>query len=321
MTPITEGLLDEDFVDQLKLAGTYNEDSFEREYCSKWTGDAENAFFSSEKIDKSRVLNQPEYEASGRSSKNAYYVLGVDVGRLDDLTEISIIKVTPQPQGASIKSLVNLFTLEKMTFENQAIEIKKLFFKYKARAIALDAMGIGAGLVDFMILSQVDPETGDELPPFGVGGGSYEDAAQPYKKIKGNNVEEDVLYLIKANAPLNSEAYSYAKNQIGNGKVKFLIDEATAKAKYTSTKVGQQADLDKRNEYLRPFVLTGILKEQLLNLVEETEGVNIILKRASKKIKKDKVSSFCYALYYIKQEEERRMKRKKRDMSKLTFFS
>jgi len=39
--------LDEDFVDQLKLAGTFNEDSFDREYRSIWSGDAENAFFSS----------------------------------------------------------------------------------------------------------------------------------------------------------------------------------------------------------------------------------------------------------------------------------
>lgn len=31
-TPVTEGLLDEDFVDQLKMSGTFNEDSFEREY-------------------------------------------------------------------------------------------------------------------------------------------------------------------------------------------------------------------------------------------------------------------------------------------------
>jgi len=29
-TPILEGLLDEDFVEQLKLAGTFNEDSFDR---------------------------------------------------------------------------------------------------------------------------------------------------------------------------------------------------------------------------------------------------------------------------------------------------
>lgn len=31
-TPITEGLLDEDFVEQLKMNGTFNEDSFDREY-------------------------------------------------------------------------------------------------------------------------------------------------------------------------------------------------------------------------------------------------------------------------------------------------
>ena len=31
-TPILEGLLDEDFVEQLKLSGTFNEDSFDRQY-------------------------------------------------------------------------------------------------------------------------------------------------------------------------------------------------------------------------------------------------------------------------------------------------
>lgn len=31
-TPILEGLLDEDFVQQLKLSGTFNEDSFDRQY-------------------------------------------------------------------------------------------------------------------------------------------------------------------------------------------------------------------------------------------------------------------------------------------------
>lgn len=81
-TPVKEGLLNEDFVDQLKLQGTYNDDSFDREYRSIWSGDVENAFYSAEKFDKHRVLNQPEYEYSGRSNKNAYYVIGVDVGRI-----------------------------------------------------------------------------------------------------------------------------------------------------------------------------------------------------------------------------------------------
>ena len=175
-TPVIEGLLNEDFVDQLKLQGTYNDSSFDREYRSIWSGDSENAFFSSEVFDKHRVLLQPEYEYSGRSSKSAYYVLGVDVGRFKCTTEVSIIKVTPQIQGSALKTLVNLYTYEAEDFEEQAIKIKKLYYKYKARQVAIDANGLGAGFVDFMTKSQLDPETGDTLPAFGVSGGTYPEA-------------------------------------------------------------------------------------------------------------------------------------------------
>lgn len=320
-TPVTEGLLDEDFVDQLKLQGTFKEESFDREYRSLWSGDAENAFYSSEKFDKHRVLLQPEYEYSGRSSKNAYYVLGVDVGRIGCTTEVCVFKVTPQPQGTSLKSLVHIYTYEAEHFEDQAIHIKKLYYKYKARVISIDANGLGIGLVDFMVKSQVDPETGDSLPPFGVEGGTSEDAVEPYKKVKGADVEENALYLIKANAPINTEAYSYAQTQLSSGKIKFLIDESMAKTKLMSTKVGQNMDSDKRNEFLKPFTLTSILREQMLNLVEKNSGVNIILEQSSKSIKKDKFSAFIYGLYYIKQEEDNKRKRRKRHISDFMFMN
>jgi len=57
-------------------------------------------------------LRQPENEFSGRSSKSAYYVLGVDVGRIGCTTEVMVFKVTPQPQSLALKSLVNLYTFE-----------------------------------------------------------------------------------------------------------------------------------------------------------------------------------------------------------------
>ena len=320
-TPVTEGLLDESFVDQLKIQGTYNDDSFDREYRSIQSGDVENAFYSAEKFDKHRVLLQPEYEYSGRSSKSAYYIIGVDVGRLGCTTEACIFKSTPQPQGSDLKTLVNIYTQEAEDFEVQAINLKRLYYKYKARALAIDANGLGVGLIDFMTKAQVDPETGDNLPPFGVEGGTSEDINEPYKKIKGIGVEENAMYLIKANAPINTEAYSYAQTQMSSGKVKFLIDEQAAKTKLMSTKQGQTYNADQRNDYLKPFVLTSILREQMLNLVEDNEGVNIILKQSNKSIKKDKFSAFVYGLYYIKQEEEKRRRRKKRDISHMLFFT
>lgn len=318
--PVLEELLSKSFIEELKLDGTYNDASFAREYESEWSGDAENAFFSADKFDKHRVLLQPEYEYSGRSSKSAYYVISVDVGRKGDLTEACVFKVTPQPQGSSLKTLVNLYTFEAEHFETQAINIKKLFYKYKARTVVIDANGIGAGLVDFMVLDQEDPETGDLIPNFGVGGATYEGWEKDYKKHKTIDTETDAMYLIKANAPINTEAHSYVQTQLAAGKIKFLIDETQAKSKLMATKMGQAMSPDKRAEHLKPFTLTTILREQMLNLVEENEGVNIILKQSSKGIKKDKFSAFEYGLYYIKQEEDRKRKKKFR-VSDLMFYS
>lgn len=319
--PVMEELLSKNFVEDLKSAGTYNDSSFAREYESEWSGDAENAFFSAEKIDRHRILLQPEYEYSGRTSKNGYYVLGVDVGRKDCTTEVCVFKVTPQAQGASLKTLVNIYTWDAEHFGIQAINIKKLYYKYKAKAVVIDANGLGAGLVDFMVTDQIDPESGDILPNFGVSGATYEGWEKDYKKFKTESTEAEAMYLIKANAPINTEAHTYAQTQLSSGKIKMLIDENQAKVKLMATKVGQAMDSEKRAEYLRPFTLTSILREQMLNLVEENEGVNIILKQSSKGIKKDKFSAFEYGLYYIKQQEDRRSRRKKIDISSMMFFS
>jgi hypothetical protein len=314
--PVMEKLLRKSFIEELKLDGTYNDASFAREYESEWSGDAENAFFSAERFDKHRVLLQPEYEFSGRSSKSAYYILGIDVGRKGCTTEVCVFKVTPQAQGTSLKTLVNLYTWDEEHFEAQAINIKRLYYKYKCRTAVIDANGLGIGLVDFMVKDQIDPETGELLPNFGV----ENDDEGFYKKFKTADTEPDAMYLIKANAPINTEAHTYVQTQLSSGKIKFLIDENQAKVKLMSTKLGQNMDNDKRAEYLKPFTLTTILREQMLNLVEENEGVNIILKQASKSIKKDKFSAFEYGLYYIKQDEDRKKKRKKRNIADMMFF-
>ena len=319
--PILMKLLDKNFIKDLKMDGTFNESSFDREYESKWSGTVEDAFFSSEVFDRNRILNQPEYEASGRSSKAAYYILSADVGRKGCDTVVCVFKVTPQPQGSSIKSLVNIFTLTDAHFEDQAIKLKSLYYKYNARRLVLDANGLGIGLVDFMVKPQVNPDTLEVIPDFGVFGGTQEDAVQEYKKYKTANTEEDALYLIKAGAPINTEAHTITRSNLSSGKIKFLIDERVAKQKLLNTKVGQNMKPEERANYLKPFTLTSILKEEMMNLREENEGVNIILKQANKGIKKDKFSAFEYGLYYIKQEEESKKKRKKFNASEWCFVT
>ena len=78
-----------------------------------------------------------------------------------------------------------------------------------------------------MVKSQIDPETGEQLPDFGV----YNDDDGFYKKYRSAVTEYDAMYLVKANAPINTEAHANARSQLSSGKGKVLIDERVAKVK------------------------------------------------------------------------------------------
>lgn len=314
--PVVMGLQPRSFIQDLKNDATFNEAGFEREYESKWSGSAENAFFNGEKIDKNRIIQFPEYEVSKRTN-NYYYVMAIDVGRKGCASEVLIIKVNPSAQGSAVKSVVNLMSFDEEHFGYQAAQIKKLYFKYEPRRIVIDGNGLGIGLIDYMVTQTVDPYTGDILPPFGI----YNDSEGFYKKFSTSDMVQDAIYIIKANAPINTEAYSIVQSQIDSGRIKFLIEQRFAKQKLLATKKGQAMKPEERDDYLRPYTLTDILKEQMLNLREENEGINIILKQANKQIKKDKFSALCYGLYYIKTEEEKRKKKKKFNASEWAFYT
>ena len=202
-------------------------------------------------------------------------------------------------------------------FEEQAIMLKKLYFKYKARRIVIDGNGLGIGLLDYMVKSQIDPATGDIYQDFGI----LNDENGDYKKYRTSMTEQDAIYVIKANAPINTEAHSNAQVQLTSGHVKFLIEEREAKSKLLGTKVGQAMTPEQRAEYLKPYTLTSILKEEMMNLREENDGANIILKPANRGIKKDKFSAFEYGLYYIKKLEDTRKKKKKFNVKDFMFMN
>lgn len=158
-----------------------------------------------------------------------------------------------------------------------------------------------------------------EYPPFGVYGGTYEGAAQEYKQYRTPDTEDDAIYVVKANAPIDTAIYSTLQSQIESGKIKFLTEQRIAKNKLLGKKVGQEMTPEQREEYLFPFSMTDILKEEMLNLREETEGLNIRLKPANKSIGHDKFSSLAYGIYYIREMEDGKKKRKRR-FSEMMFM-
>ena len=314
--PVLMGLQDKSFIQDLKRDTTYDEASFQREYESMWTGVVEGSFFNGDMFDKNRILQKPEYEFSGRSGERSYYIIACDVGRIKCDTVACVFKVRPQEVGAPITSLVNIYVLNDENLLDQAVVLKRLFYKYHARTIVIDGNGLGHGLVDAMVKSQDDPETGENYPDFGV----ENDKDGEYKKFRTDRTEDSAMYIIKANAEINTECHSNVVTQMSAGKVKFLIDERTAKQKLLGTMMGKNMTPEQRNVQLRPQQLTSILKDEMLNLREENQGLNIILKQANKSIQKDKFSAFEYGLWYIR-ETEGKKKKKKYKASDFCFYT
>lgn len=277
----------------------------------------ESAFFDSQKFEKYRQLNLAEKSYNKRTSDKGYYVMGVDVGRFDCTTEVVILKVTPTHNETFVKQLVNIFTIEAENFILQAIKLKRLFNQFQCSCAVVDGNGVGAGLIDLLVVDANDPDTGEVLYGWGV----INDEDRKYKDMVTENTIDNALYIMKANQILNSEMYAYCKNQITNGRMRFLIDENIAKNKLLEQAQGKKMSAAQRAEYLMPYNQTSILRDQMANLVQENEGANIILKQSNKKIKKDKFSALIYALYWCKLREDKRGKRKSRDLSKMCLFT
>ena len=136
-----------------------------------------------------------------------------------------------------------------------------------------------------MVTDQTDPDTGEDLPSFGI----INDEDARYKKFENADTVRDAIYMMKANININTECYAYTQSEIRNGNLEFLIDEQRAKAKLQSRKEYKKMTPSQRADFMYPYTQTSILREQMMNLIREDSGEQIRLKQSSNMIKKDKV--------------------------------
>lgn len=324
--PVAHGLLEKDFTNEMREDGTFNEVTFAREYLSTWAGTVENSYFSSEMIDKARTLETAEWSANvGRATTamKEYYVIGVDVARMSGKngaqTVAVVIKVRPQIATVAIKEVVNIFVWEGEHFDQQSLQIKQLRDEYDAKVIVIDANGNGVGLTDFLIKPTVK-----KIVSEGRDGNMRETIIQiapPLEVINDDRYDEfktddslPCLYNLKATNEMNHDIAVNVVSQLSSKKVKFLVDERVIKSKILNSKKLSKMSSSERAKFLKPYLLTSILKDEMMNLREDVNRDNRLsnFKRVNSKIGKDKYSAFSYGLYWIKLEEDKAFGRKKR---------
>jgi hypothetical protein len=319
--PMMHGLVDKQYIRELKLSPTFEEESFAREYLGIWSGGSDESWFKFDKLQNYRRIKNPEMHEIQREGSDQFYLLSVDVGRLNDQTVVCVFRVNII-KGKFYSTLVNIVVLgrqaETKTFHQQAIDLKQMIKDYNPKEVVIDTNGLGIGLGDEMIRSQMDAR-GQMYPAYGFINDDNYKKVQPKDAVK-------ILYGIKANGPLNSKIHGNCFSRISSGMVHFLIKEQEAKNSLMSTKIGQKMTTEQRVKRLMPHEMTTKLFEEMANLRLKRTGatLDIILEQINSRFPKDKYSAFAYGQWRIKELEEENYQKKRRhgaSQRKLTFFS
>lgn len=317
--PVMHNLIDGNYVRELKMSPSYNETTFAAEYMGVWLGGSDESWFNFEKISRYRKIKNPEWVAKFRGQTNVFYLISVDVGRLNDQTVACVFRVNIN-DNKFYSTLVNIVVLgrqaETKTFTRQAIELKELIMRYNPKEVVIDCNGLGIGLADEMIKTHLDSQ-GNQLPAFGFFNN------EDFRKIQPRDAIQ-ILYSLKANGPLNSKIHGNAYTRLNGGLVRFLITEQEARSALLATKVGQKMGFEKRIMRLMPHELTTKLFDEMANLRLKRTGLDITLEQINSRFPKDKYFAFAYGQWRIKELEEdnyKKVKKKGNGQRRLVFFT
>ena len=323
--PLHYGLIDKATILDQRYSNTMSDESFARESLSIWSGNSSDAWFDSTKIQKRRTLLRCERENKIPKGSNAFYIVGVDIGRYSANTAIMVVKVLPE-QNNFKKNVVYTEVLHDANYiTEQAPRIKKIIEKYQPREVVIDGNGPGIGLLEAMALPSIDIKTGEQFPAYYTFNDEHH--LPPEKK---NESEEPlpefnaIIYDIKAGSSNNDLIHSNMFAQFNNGTISLLADERVVKDKLATKKYWQKMSFYDRRLFLLPYEMTSRLIDELNNLKLKPTGVanQFNVDRISRSIEKDRVSSLEYALYRVKYYEDKEFQRRKRlDFKQYAFFS
>lgn len=141
--PVYYGQMTKSKIDSVRLSSTFSVESFAREYGSIWIGNSRESWFNADMLLRRRCLLKCE-RTPNFSKPNTYYILGVDVGRYQANTAITVAKVVPNATRDTHRAkIVYLEIIHGASFiTEQAPRIKKLIQIYRPREIVIDGNGL-----------------------------------------------------------------------------------------------------------------------------------------------------------------------------------
>lgn len=307
--PLRYDLINPTLIQNIKLSPTYSDQTFATEYGGVWLGGSDESWFDFEKMRRYRRLKNPEWKQKYVNNPNIFYLISADIARSSsgDQSVVCVFRVNKRNEKY-YSTLVYIEVLgkdaESKTFEQQAIDIKRLISLYNPRECVIDVNGLGVGLGELLTKEQVDSQ-GVVWPAYGFHNDKEFAKTQPSSAPR-------ILYAMRATAKLNSNIHSNVYTRLSSGLVHFLITEQEARTALLATKTGQKMTPVERVQRLMPHEMTTRFFEEASNLRAKRTGLDIALEQINSRIPKDKYFAFAYGLWRIKELEEEALQKHRR---------
>jgi ribonucleoside-diphosphate reductase alpha chain len=249
--------------------------NFSQNYMSKWIGSAEGALVDVGQLANIRSLENFETQSDGESE---YYV-SVDVARStgskNAATSITVTKVK-RKENNMIRSIENVLVKgisPRLTFDEQAVEVKKIHNDFGAVVTIADGNGLGKGLVDSLMKESFDED--------GMSLGCWDSInTDDEPKVQG---AESCLYVFLGQSE-NETGIRHFMNAVKSGVLRLLKKK---KIEFV------EDDL--------PFLETDFMIDEITNLKlkQTNDGRRLTIEQEKGSIQKDRYSSIMMNVFYI----------------------
>lgn len=260
--------------------------AFAQNYESKWVGSSNDALVNINKLMDCRSLTNIQEEI--KDDEEIY--LGVDVARSqksnNNQSSVCVARVKRNKAKTKIVSIeiINIINIPNiLNFTTQAIKIKKIRKKYKAKIVVCDGNGLGAGLIDELLKDSFDPITGESLGCWNT--------------INDDNAPElpddadPILYNLKSQA-IQTKILTNFIDMVESNKLRLLIPRQLG-----DFTIAEQDDFDNK---VAPYIETDCLFEEVANLkLRQNSNGSLSVDKVVHKLDKDRFSALSYVLWYI----------------------
>ena len=322
--PLMHGRLEEQTMREILSSPTFDHDSMEREYMSRWSGAVSGSIFTPNTMTSLRKIVRAEYK-SVETDNEDFYVVVADMAKDGSAkTAVIVYKVSPKEYMFNFKA-VYPFIINNTDYEIVANELKKTVLRYNARLLVYDANGIGAALRDWINKPTQDKETGIVLEGYGI----INPPEGSKKDIISYTKDKTICYEIKSGGNEGERIHKIFFSRISNGSVRFLIKTSEALAKLQKNKNFLKDSSILKRKKLQPYQYTDQLEEELKNLIiidtSDNMGNKMRVERRNKKIQKDFFSAAEYGVYathiYFEMDYYNKKKRNKNKWTQAVFIS